>query len=220
MTLLVHIAAGGLALLTGFVALYAAKGARLHRRSGMLFVYAMIVMGVSGFAIAIVRGSEGSITGGPLAAYFVITALTTVRPISRKLDVVMLLVALSVSARCLTGVANAYANGQGAIDGVPVPMILLFGTLALLSGISDARLIRAGGIDGARRVTRHLWRMCFAFWIATGSFFLGQADEFPEPLRIFPLLAIPAFLPLVAMAYWLWRVRVRRTLRGVAGVAG
>jgi hypothetical protein len=34
----VHILAGGAGLLAGYVALYAAKGVTLHRRSGMLFI--------------------------------------------------------------------------------------------------------------------------------------------------------------------------------------
>lgn len=214
-TLLLHIAAGSVAIVAGGIAVYAAKGAALHRRSGLLFVYAMVVMGMTGFAIAIVRDLQGSITGGPLAAYFVITALTTVRPISRKLDIAMLLVALSISAGCLSLGVNAIANGRAAIDGVPVPMILLFGTIALFSGISDGRLIQAGGIDGPRRITRHLWRMCFAFWIATGSFFLGQMDEFPALLQNGALMSIPAFFPLAVMMYWLWRVRIRRRMAGL-----
>ena len=44
---LVHVFAGGLALLFGFAALTAAKGATLHRRSGMLFVYAMVAITVA-----------------------------------------------------------------------------------------------------------------------------------------------------------------------------
>jgi hypothetical protein len=51
--------------------------------------------------------------------------------------------------------------------------------------------------------------MCFAMWTATGSFFLGQAQVIPKPLRIQPLLLLLAFLPLPAMFYWLWRVRRR-----------
>ena len=43
-----HILAGVLALVFGYVALYATKGATLHRRSGMLFVYAMVTMSLSG----------------------------------------------------------------------------------------------------------------------------------------------------------------------------
>ena len=44
MTLAIHILAGGLALVFGYVALYSRKGGTLHRRSGMLFVYAMSIM--------------------------------------------------------------------------------------------------------------------------------------------------------------------------------
>ncbi len=45
--LFVHILAGALGLVSGYVALYAVKGATLHRKSGMLFVYAMSTMCVS-----------------------------------------------------------------------------------------------------------------------------------------------------------------------------
>lgn len=48
--------------------------------------------------------------------------------------------------------------------------------------------------------------MSFAMFMATASFFLGQAKLFPKPVRIFPLLAIPALVPLVLLLYWLARV--------------
>ena len=35
----------------------------------------------------------------------------------------------------------------------------------------------------AQRIARHLWRMCFAFFIATGSFFLGQQDILPKAVQ-------------------------------------
>jgi hypothetical protein len=31
----------------------------------------------------------------------------------------------------------------------------------------------------------------------------------PEPIRIFWLLMVAALLPLAALVYWLWRVRLR-----------
>ena len=45
MLLPIHVAAGGLALVLGAVALLVKKGGTIHRRSGLLFVYAMLVMG-------------------------------------------------------------------------------------------------------------------------------------------------------------------------------
>jgi hypothetical protein len=50
LTLLVHAFAAGLGLVLGSVALYASKGATLHRKSGILFVYALVMFGVVGLS--------------------------------------------------------------------------------------------------------------------------------------------------------------------------
>jgi hypothetical protein len=60
--------------------------------------------------------------------------------------------------------------------------------------------------------------MCFALFIAALSFFIGQAKVFPEPIRIRPLLALPVLVVLVTMFYWLWRVRIKRSLRGIVAL--
>ena len=85
----------------------------------------------------------------------------------------------------------------------------------MLAVIGDFRMIRAGGIVGARRLVRHLWRMCFGLFIATGSFFLGQMRFIPKAIRIVPLIYVLAIGPLGLLIYWLWRVRLRKNLRGL-----
>ncbi len=75
MLLPIQFAAGGLALVLGAVALLAKKGETIHRRSGLLFVCAMLVMGISAAIL-------GNVGGGLMTVYFVGTALTTVRPVS------------------------------------------------------------------------------------------------------------------------------------------
>jgi hypothetical protein len=220
-TLLVHIAAGAVAIVTGYAALAAAKGGRLHRRIGVLFVYAMVVMALFAAWLGTSGGDLGNTLGALLTLYLVVTALTTVRPrtaVTRRVELVGMLVALAIGVVDTTVAVRSFAAGEVTVDGVPAAMILLFGVVALSAGMGDLRMMRAGGLLGARKIARHLWRMCYALWIATGSFFLGQADEFPESLRIWPVLAILAVLPLVAMFYWLWRVRVREALRGMAVV--
>jgi hypothetical protein len=67
-------------------------------------------------------------------------------------------------------------------------------------------MLRAGGVHGVHRIARHLWRMTLAMFIATASFFLGQADEFPAALRDFRLLSLPVVLVLLALIYWPLRV--------------
>jgi hypothetical protein len=63
-----------------------------------------------------------------------------------------------------------------------------------------------GGISGARRIARHLWRMCFAFFIAAASVFLARQQLFPALLRRTGVLVLLSFLPLLLMIFWLIRV--------------
>jgi hypothetical protein len=221
----VHIVAGSLALLAGYVALFAAKGALVHRKSGMLFVYAMLVMAITGATIAAVRGNEGSAIGGMMTCYFVTTALTTVRQPSgwsRRMDVLLMVTALAIALVSLTLGILTVASPTKRWDGLPPFPFFMFGIVGLLAVVGDARVLRAGALTGAPRLTRHLWRMCWSLWIAAGSFFFGQAKVIPKPIRIPALLALPVLLIFVVMFYWLWRVRIRRSFRGIVrvGAAG
>jgi hypothetical protein len=219
--LLVHILAGALGLITGYVALYSAKGAPLHRKAGLVFVFAMLTMAMGGMVVSIGEGVAPKINvpASLLTAYLVTTALTTVRPLpsggGRWLDVAGLILAAAVGVFCVSQGVQAVAQG-GRQAGLAFPMFL-FALAALPGAAGDLRMIRAGGaktLKGAPRLTRHLWRMTFALFIAALSFFIGQADVFPRAVRIAPLLALPVLAVLVTLLYWLWRVRIRQSLRG------
>lgn len=50
--------------------------------------------------------------------------------------------------------------------------------------------------------------MCFALFMATASFFVGQDSKvFPSFILQTNVLFIPALLPLILMIFWLLRVR-------------
>jgi uncharacterized membrane protein len=219
----VHIVAGSLALVTGYVALYVAKGSRVHRKSGMLFVYAMLTMAFFGLTIAAVRGVAPAlnIPVALLTAYLVVTSLITVRPPAaepRCLHLGAMVVGFGVALTFLAFGFEAIANG-GTRNGMPAFPFLMFGVVGLLASIGDVRVMRSGALKGASRLARHLWRMSFALFIAALSFFIGQAKVIPKPVRIMPLLALPVLAVLVTMLYWLWRVRVRRSVRGIVVVS-
>lgn len=219
-TLLVHVLAGSLGLVSGFVALYTTKGAPVHRRAGMIFVWVMLTMTFTGTIIAAVRGAAPAlnIPAAVITAYLVVTGLITVRPTvpgARRLTFGAMLVALAVGLTALSFGFQAIASG-GARQGMPAFPFFLFGLIGLLGSVGDLRMIRSGGLHGAPRLARHLWRMSAALLIAAMSFFFGQADELPKALRIPGLLALPVLAVFVTMLFWVWRIRVRRTLRGVA----
>jgi len=220
----VHIVAGVTALVAGFLAIFVLKGGWLHRRSGKVFVVAMLVLGISGAVLATIKFNRGNLMGGALAVYFVTTALLTIRrPAAGSdwKDFAAMLIGLGVGITGLVFGFEALRSPTGRTDGYPPPFYFIFASIALLSASGDIRMMRARGIAGMPRIRRHLWRMCMAMFMATGSFFFGQAQVIPEPIRIMPLLAIPALLPLVLMIYWVSRVWItKRYSSRAASVAG
>jgi hypothetical protein len=196
-------------MILGAAALLARKGGRLHRRSGQLFVSTMLVMGIT----AAVLGNAG---GGLMSAYFVVTALTTVRRVSawtRWVNVGALAVAVALALGSMDKGFRAFASPNGLLNGVPFFMLFFIGTVMAFAAAGDVRVMRSGPLRGGARLARHLWRMCFALFIAAGSFFSIQARVakiLPEPFTTPAMRALPIALVFIAMFYWLWRVRRRR----------
>ena len=191
MLLPIHIAAGGLAIVLGAVALSVKKGGTIHRRSGLLFVYAMLVMGTSAAIMAFRNGlADGNVMAGVMTAYFVGTALTTVRPASpwtRRINAAALTIAVGLALLAIVGGVRAVNSPGLSPGGVPVRTIgvmsFVLATVLLLAAIGDVRIMRFGLPRGGPRLARHLWRMCFALFIAAGSFFSIRERVASDPSR-------------------------------------
>ena len=67
-------------------------------------------------------------------------------------------------------------------------------------------MILRGGVFGKHRIARHLWRMCFALFVAAASVFLGQPQVFPALMREGQVLFVPVVLVVAVLFYWLIRV--------------
>jgi len=217
MLLTLHIAAGGVAILLGTTSLIAKKGGTIHRRAGILFVYAMLTMSISA-AILAFHKAPGNVLAAFMTAYFVITALTTVRRPSswtRQLNIAALTIALTLALIDITSGYIALGFPRRTMGGVPFVMFFFLATILLLSAVGDVRILRFGAPRGVQRLRRHLWRMCFALFIAAGSFFSIRervAKILPQPFTTGPMRALPIVLLFGAMFFWLWRVRrVERT---------
>ena len=215
----IHVAAGGIAVVLGAVALSVKKGGATHRRSGLLFVYAMAVMGTTA-AILGFRNSptDGNVFAGVMTLYFVGTALTTVRPASSwtsRMNLAALVVAIGLAIVDILGGVEAFNSPRRVLNGVPFFMHFFLAAVMIMAAAGDVRVIRSGMPGGRPRLARHLWRMCFALFIAAGSFFSVRervAILLPEPFTSGPMRALPILLLFASMFYWLWRVRGRRTL--------
>src|SRR5271170_519772 len=77
--LFVHIVAGTLGMLSGFVAVFLRKGSRRHGLAGDVFVISMMCLALSGVYLAILKSQSGNILGGSITFYMVTTAWMTAR---------------------------------------------------------------------------------------------------------------------------------------------
>ncbi|MGN6112507.1 MAG: hypothetical protein ACTHOC_05800 [Luteimonas sp.] len=219
----IHVTAGLLGLSSGAVALAARKGGTLHRRGGLVFVASMLTMSATGtWMAARMKGpvTDISVMVGVLTFYLVATGfLTFRRPVAeiRRLQLALALVATGVAACAFAYGIAALRSATGEADGVPAGMYFVFGSIALAGAMLDVRLLRAGAIQGAHRLARHLWRMGMAMWIATTSFFYGQQKVFPHSVRESGVLSLPILLVALVVLYWLVRVAWKRqdALRGM-----
>ena len=208
MLLAIHIAAGGLALVLGALALAVKKGGWLHRRSGAMFVFAMFAMAGS----AAMLGNAG---GGLMTIYFVGTAWMTVRsesPWTRRTTAACCVFATAFAVLTIGEGVKAYNTPSGVRNGAPYGMLFFLAGISVLAAAGDVRVLRFGLPRGGPRLARHLWRMCFSLFIAAGSFFSIKervARILPEPLTSASMRAVPILLLFGAMFYWLWRVRGR-----------
>ena len=218
--LIVHIGAGVLGILSGAIALAAAKGGCLHRVSGTIFFAAMLLMSAMGSFLAVHLSQRGNVMGGAFAFYLVATAWITVkRPqgTTGAFEICAMLLGFAVAAMGVSFGLQAASSATGELDGTPPPMFYVFASLAAFGAALDLKTVVRGGIAGTSRIARHIWRMCASLFIATGSFFLGQQKVMPAYMHGSNVLLALAVAPLVIMVIWLVRIRIsRRFARAMA----
>ena len=214
--LLVHICGGTIGLLSGFAAMAFRKGSRYHGLAGNVFFVSMLAMSSAGAYLALMKHQSSNVFGGLLTFYLVATAWATARRRdgeTRVYDWAGLLAALAFGIVIITFGVDAASSAAGTKDNVPAPMYFFLASVALLSAAGDLRMMWRGGLFGAKRVVRHLWRMCFAWFIASASVFIARPHLFPAILRETHVLVLLGVVPLLLMIFWFVRVRFAGTLQ-------
>lgn len=212
--LILHIGGGTMGMISGGVAMFARKGGRLHRVSGTVFFVAMLFMaGVAAIVAPILPEARWTnTTAAVFTLYLVATAWATVRRHAGEIgrfERAVVVVPLGIAAMGLALVPYGAATGQ--MDSFAT--VYIFAVICALAATFDLKMIRRGGVAGTDRVVRHLWRMGAALFVATGSFFFGQADNLPVVIRESFIPTVLGVAPLALMAFWWIRVRLPRRPR-------
>ena len=214
--LVFHISAGVLAMFAGAAAVSFRKGSRWHGMAGNVFFISMLTMSGCGAYMALMKSEVSNVFGGLLTFYMVATAWVTARRRDGGTGIygwVGLLAALGLGAVMVSFGIGAAMNPTSTEADAPAGMYFVFGSLALLAAAGDARMLVHGGVFGVQRIARHLWRMCFALFVASGSLFLARPHLFPALLSKTHVLLVLGFLPLILMIFWLVRVRFKNAFK-------
>jgi len=207
--LALHICSGVLGFLSGAAAISFRKGSRNHGLAGKIFVITMLSLAASGVYLAVAKSQPGNVLGGVLTFYLVSTAWMTARRTGEEtgiFDWSALLVASTLGAAAITWGLEAASSATGLKYDYPAGPYFFLGAVAVVAAIGDLHMLLGQGLSGAQRVARHLWRMCFALFIAAASIFLARQHLFPDFLRKTGVLFLLSFLPLLLMIFWLVRV--------------
>lgn len=210
--LIVHVTGGLVAILGGFGALALRKGSPGHRGAGLIFFWGMLIMAAGAAYVGYARSELNDVVTAVTIAYFVGTARWAIQGASartRFLEVAALGAALVIVAANLLFARQA-ASGDGTLYGLPAMLYWISAAIVALAALLDLNFVLRGALPAKHRLIRHLWRMGFALWVAVASFFWGQMQVFPVPVRNFYLLTIPVLVVIVAIAYWLIRMSLMR----------
>ena len=218
--LFLHIAGGLVGIGSGAAALALRKGTRRHAVAGRVFFVSMMFMTLVGaFVAPFLLTAQGNpklsdSAVGFFTFYLVVTGWMTVR---RKAGTIgrFEVAAFVFAASLAAGVVLLGTRAAGSAS-----IYYALGSIIALAAALDLKVILNRGIAGVPRIARHLWRMCLALFIATGSFFLGQQRVMPEAVQGSPILLVLGLAPLAFMLVWLVRVRFGKRLRSAFAALG
>lgn len=190
--LIFHIIAGSFVLLFGVGALSFSKGERLHRHSGNLFFLSVLLM--AGSAIFLADDPTMAIS----SIYYASTAWATVLRPERKTGIFEIVAFIAISIISV----SLFLGAMSSTSSFMTFAFYLFGVIAALAALLDLNMIIRGGVSGAHRIARHLWRMCYAMLGAVLSFVANTSDKWPDFINA----NLPIYLLIAIMFYWLFRV--------------
>jgi uncharacterized membrane protein len=216
----VHIGSGALALGSGLIALFAAKGGSLHRMAGTVFFAAMLAMAAFAAVLAIaIPGQIVNLFISAFALYLVATGWLTIRRgegaigVAEKIAMVVALILCAPFAAVVFQMATGVPlfRTAFALEGSILVALYAFATIIAIAAIADVKVVLAGGISGAPRIARHLWRMCLGLTLAAGSASTnGFARLLPGPYHVPRIFFLPQLLLLGVLVFWVIRVRFTR----------
>jgi len=210
--MLLHIITGSIAVIAGLLALILKKGQKYHRLSGKVFVISMAIMALSGAYIAYIKPMMITLIAGVYTLHLVLTAYMVVKTPEKtctQFDYYTPLSSCGLVCLSMYFGLQALNHENGTFQGFSHEPYFFFALLSAIALIGDIRLLICKGLTHGHRLARHIWRMCFALYLAIGSFFGQGAKALPETISQSVLIEAPEPLILLIMIFWLLKTAIK-----------
>lgn len=216
--LVLHIASGFIALLSGLVAMSSRKaGTGRHAQAGNYYYLSMSLMTVSAAILTIWEPDRLTLGTAIWTFYLVHTSRNAARNRSGQMDASWcwtLPLGIIATGVFMHGGWVALSEPKQEFQGMSAIAFFVFGSGALLSLLFDLSLFWRTRLSQRQRIARHLWRMVAAYFLAVTSLFLGQQDDVFPFMVGSPILLLPSLLTLGFLTFWAIRVRFARNWLG------
>ena len=212
--LVIHIAAGSIALLAALAALVTAKGGVIHVRAGRVYAIGMTLIFLTAVPLAILGADVFLLLIAFFSFYLIFAGWRFARNRSRRPQPVDW---VAVAIMGLTGLAMwGYAVALGLSGSGQWVTMLAFGSIAVALSVADGLFFHQGRSGRRRpapylRIQRHLTNM-MAGTIATVTAVM-VVNVSMDPVWVPWLLPTVVITPLIV---W-WNVRTARQARPAAG---
>ncbi|WP_421785756.1 hypothetical protein [Hyphobacterium sp.] len=205
------------AIAAGFAAFAARKGRPVHRKAGALFVITMGLLTLSGLWMSLSREILFTVFLSAISFHALMTGWAAARYQDRPARWITRGAPFSSALIAFGGVAGgllAAASPDGMLNDLPPGAFYgLAGVAAVLCAL-DVIFARKSLPQPHLRLTRHLWRMGFSFFLATGIFFFGNNHVLPDALRTPVFLTLPVLAVVGWTVVYAVRTRFRRAVPG------
>jgi uncharacterized membrane protein len=166
----IHAPLGGIALFAGGIALIAKKGSQLHKKSGEVFFYSMLISAIAAFIISVLPKHENPFlfSIGLFSSYFLISGLRSLqykqREFELKIDkIIAYLIALTGFSMILYPIV---LFSQLNI------ILTVFGIVGIVFGFRDLKLFRDKERLKKSWLKLHLGKMTGGYISAVSAFFV------------------------------------------------
>lgn len=194
--IIIHAGFGGIALIAGFIALISKKGRKIHKKSGRLFFYAMLLSAVTALFVAIAPLHENPFlfSIGIFSIYFLLIGYRSIRfkkknasaKTERIISAAMMFVALGMILLPLI------------LNGVLNIVLTVFGGTALIFTIRNLKLYMNPEKLNKSWLKLHLGNMIGGYIAATTAFVVVN-NFFPSLFGWF----VPGIIGGAIIIYWI-----------------